>query len=234
MDWTYQFGPLSQWLFSALAEAGLPVVCVETRHMRAVLKAQINKTDRNDARGIAQMMRVGLYRPVHVKTLRSQKLRMLLTHRKLLQSKAIDRGRSEVGRPWTDKEISTLVSTWPNASTKQIAVRLHRPWGSVHVKAKQLLEMGLLEAKDTQRRSIKPDLQDFNEAKMDYCRKHNITIAQLCARLEDDDQLMTELYRLALAANLIRLHPTGQNRITARLDLGSPSVQRLFSEAVRK
>jgi transposase len=56
-------GPLSQWLFSALAEAELPVVCVETRHMRAVLKVQINKTDRNDARGIAQMMRVGLYRP---------------------------------------------------------------------------------------------------------------------------------------------------------------------------
>jgi len=82
-------GPLSQWLFSALAEAGLPVICVETRHMRAVLKAQINKTDRNDARGIAQMMRAGLYRVVHVKTLRSQKLRMLLTHRKLLQSKAI-------------------------------------------------------------------------------------------------------------------------------------------------
>ncbi len=45
-------GPLSQWLFNALAEAGLPVICVETRHMRAVLKAQINKTDRNDARGI--------------------------------------------------------------------------------------------------------------------------------------------------------------------------------------
>jgi transposase len=82
-------GPLSQWLFSNLAEAGLPVICVETRHMRAVLQAQINKTDRNDARGMAQMMRAGLYRPVHVKTLRSQKLRMLLTHRKLLQSKAI-------------------------------------------------------------------------------------------------------------------------------------------------
>ena len=69
-------GPLSQWLFSALAEAALPVICV-------------NKTDRNDARGMAQMMRVGLYRPVHVKTLRSQKLRMLLTHRQLLLSKAI-------------------------------------------------------------------------------------------------------------------------------------------------
>src|SRR5438105_5953004 len=54
-------GPLSQWLFSALGEANLPVICVETRHMRAVLRAQINKTDRNDARGMAQMMRVGLY-----------------------------------------------------------------------------------------------------------------------------------------------------------------------------
>jgi transposase len=45
--------------------------------------------DRNDARGIAQMMRVGIYRPMYVKTLRGQKLRMLLTHRKLLQSNAI-------------------------------------------------------------------------------------------------------------------------------------------------
>ena len=49
------------------------MVCVETRHMQAVLKAQINKTDRNDARGIAQMMRVGLYRPVHVKTSRHRR-----------------------------------------------------------------------------------------------------------------------------------------------------------------
>jgi transposase len=82
-------GPLSQWLFSALAEAGLPVVCIETRHARAYLKAQVNKTDRNDARGIAQMMRVKLFRPVHVKTLASQKQRALLTARKLLQAKAI-------------------------------------------------------------------------------------------------------------------------------------------------
>lgn len=82
-------GPLSQWLFSGLAEAGLPAICIETRHTKAFLKAQVNKTDRNDARGIAQMMRVNLFRPVHVKTLASQKRRALLTARKLLQEKAI-------------------------------------------------------------------------------------------------------------------------------------------------
>ena len=61
-DTRYQFKrigleaePLSQWLFRVLGEAGSPLVCVETRHMRAVLKAQINKTDRNDARGIAHI-----------------------------------------------------------------------------------------------------------------------------------------------------------------------------------
>lgn len=84
-------GPLSQWLVNELVEAGLPMVCVETRHMKALLKAQqINKSDRNDARGIAQMMRVGLFKPVHVKTLAAQEQRMLLTSRKLIQRKLLD------------------------------------------------------------------------------------------------------------------------------------------------
>jgi transposase len=82
-------GQLSPWLFDGLAEPGLPVVCIETRHAQAFLKAQINQSDRNDARGIAQMMRVNLFRPVHVKTLTSQKRRVLLTARKLLPEKAI-------------------------------------------------------------------------------------------------------------------------------------------------
>jgi len=84
-------GPLSQWLVNALTAAALPVICVETRHMKALLTAQqINKTDRNDARGIAQMMRVGLFKPVHVKTLVAQEQRMLLTSRKLLQRKLLE------------------------------------------------------------------------------------------------------------------------------------------------
>ena len=67
------------------------MVCVETRHMKALLKAQqINKSDPNDARGIAQMMRVGLFKPVHVKTLAAQQHRMLLTSRKLVQRKLLD------------------------------------------------------------------------------------------------------------------------------------------------
>src|ERR671910_600157 len=82
-------GQLSQRLFDGLADAGLPVVCIETRHAKAFLKAQVNKTDRHDARGIAQMMRVNLFRPVHVKTLSSQKRRARLTARKLLPEKAL-------------------------------------------------------------------------------------------------------------------------------------------------
>jgi hypothetical protein len=90
----------------------------------------------------------------------------------------------------------------------------------VGVRARQgktVAQKGLLEAKDTPRRSIKPDLQDFNEVKMNYCRKHNITIAELSARLEDDDQLRAELYRLALAAELIGLRPTGQDDSNSRI-----------------
>jgi transposase len=86
--------PLSQWLFDGLAKADLPVVCIETRRTKAFLKAQVNKTDRSDARGMGQMMRVNLFRPVHVKTFASQQRRALLTGRKLLQEKAIVKAAS--------------------------------------------------------------------------------------------------------------------------------------------
>ena len=83
-------GPLSQWIYGGLVDVGLAAICVETRHMHAALSARINKTDRNDARGIAQMMRVGLFKAVHVKTPASQHRRFLLTSRKLLQRKIYD------------------------------------------------------------------------------------------------------------------------------------------------
>jgi len=83
-------GPLSQWLFAALEAAGLPAVLLETRHVRAAFKTMPVKTDRKDARGIAQLMRLGWFRPVHCKSLGAQETRALLTARKLLQAKRLD------------------------------------------------------------------------------------------------------------------------------------------------
>jgi transposase len=83
-------GPLSQWLYAAMAEAGLAVELLETRHVRDAFKAMPVKTDRNDARGIAQLMRLGWFRPVHCKSLPAQEVRALLTARRLLQGKRHD------------------------------------------------------------------------------------------------------------------------------------------------
>ena len=83
-------GPLSQWLFAAMAKAGLAVELLETRHVRDAFKAMPVKTDRKDARGIAQLMRLGWFRPVHCKSLPAQEVRALLTARRLLQGKRHD------------------------------------------------------------------------------------------------------------------------------------------------
>jgi len=83
-------GPLSQWLHAALVAAGREVVLLETRHVKAALSAMTVKTDRKDARGIAQLLRMGWYRPVHAKSSSAQDTRALLVGRKLLQSKLLD------------------------------------------------------------------------------------------------------------------------------------------------
>ncbi len=83
-------GPLSQWLYAAMREAGLAVELLETRHVRDAFKAMPVKSDRNDARGIAQLMRLGWFRPVHCKSIAAQELRAVLTARKLIQSKLRD------------------------------------------------------------------------------------------------------------------------------------------------
>jgi transposase len=83
-------GPLSQWLYAAMRDAGLAVELLETRHVRDAFKAMPVKTDRSDARGIAQLMRLGWFRPVHCKSVPAQETRALLTARKLLQTKHHD------------------------------------------------------------------------------------------------------------------------------------------------
>jgi transposase len=74
--------PLSEWLYGALSEDGFEVFCLETRHTQRFLSSRPNKTDRTDAHGIATMMRLGHFKPVHVKSLSSQYMRARLTARK--------------------------------------------------------------------------------------------------------------------------------------------------------
>ena len=83
-------GPLSQWLQAALVKAGFEAVLLETRHVKAALSAMIVKTDRKDARGIAQLLRMGWFRPVHCKSMPAQEVRALLVARKQLQAKMRD------------------------------------------------------------------------------------------------------------------------------------------------
>lgn len=83
-------GPLSQWIHAGLAGAGFETVLLETRHVKALLSAMTVKTDRRDARGIAQLLRSGWYRPVHAKSVGAQEVRALLTARKLIQAKLLD------------------------------------------------------------------------------------------------------------------------------------------------
>jgi len=83
-------GPLSQWLYAAMKQVGLVVELLETRHVRKAFEAMPVKSDRNDARGIAQLMRLGWFRPVHCKSIGAQETRAVLTSRKLVQSKLQD------------------------------------------------------------------------------------------------------------------------------------------------
>ena len=83
-------GPFSQWLYAAMKEAGLAVELLETRHVRNAFKTMSVKTDRKDARGIAELVRVGWYRPVHCKSMDAQETRTMLAARKLVDQKLKD------------------------------------------------------------------------------------------------------------------------------------------------
>ena len=83
-------GPLSQWLYAAMKEAGLAVELLETRHVRTAFKTMAVKTDRKDAQGIAELVRLGWFRPVHCKSINAQETRAMLTTRKLVDRKLHD------------------------------------------------------------------------------------------------------------------------------------------------
>ncbi len=83
-------GQLSNWLYHGLCDAALPIVCVESHHMSTALKAQRVKTDQNDARGIAHMMRMGWYKQVHVKSAQNSRYRILLNSRRWMLERRVD------------------------------------------------------------------------------------------------------------------------------------------------
>lgn len=81
---------LTAWLHAGLTEAGIPATCIEARQAKAAMGAMPNKTDRNDARGIAQIMRTGWFRAVHVKSPSCRSWRALLTARRMVLNKRRD------------------------------------------------------------------------------------------------------------------------------------------------
>jgi transposase len=123
-------GPLSQWLFAAMKQAGLAVELLETRHVRNAFKTMPVKTDRKDAQGLAELMRLGWFRPVHCKSMPAQETRTMLTARKLVQSKLRDVEMSlrgilrgfglKVGKTTSDRfggRIKELVQGHPSLET---------------------------------------------------------------------------------------------------------------------
>jgi transposase len=86
----FEAGTMSQHLFFGLKAEGFDVVCMEARQVNAALSAMRNKTDKNDARGIAQVLRNGWFSPVHMKNREAHGVRALLSTRKALLCKTID------------------------------------------------------------------------------------------------------------------------------------------------
>ncbi|CVI63718.1 transposase (fragment) [Agrobacterium deltaense NCPPB 1641] len=82
----FETGPLSRWFYHALAAEGLPAICIEARHVQKVLDETLNKTDANDADGLAQLAEAGFYKEVRVKSFDSMLTRTLVGARNQLLS----------------------------------------------------------------------------------------------------------------------------------------------------
>ncbi len=139
---------LSIWLCRSLLEAGLPVICVETHKASAFLAAQKMKTDKNDARGLAQMMRCGLYNEVHIKSDANQRIKMLVNNRRFLVSQRVDtenqiRGSlkvfglkvGSVTEYQYDGRVKEIISGDGELETAVLPLLEQRASGILHVKA---------------------------------------------------------------------------------------------------
>lgn len=122
----HEAGALAPWLQPALIAAGVPAVCLETRHVRASMAAQRNKTDATDALGIAHLMRTGWFREAYIKSKDSYRMRLLLTQRRNLKRKYLDLENSirhslkafgirlnKVGRGGFEKAVRSAVADDP-------------------------------------------------------------------------------------------------------------------------
>jgi transposase len=136
-------GPLSIWLCHALTALGLPVVCLDARHAQAALSLQLNKSDANDARGLAQIVRTGWYREVAVKSLDGQRVRGVLKPFGLVAGKG-------VGKTFAAK-VRSLVADGP---LQDVAEALLRAWEAIDKEVAALSRRLLAEARqdDTVRR----------------------------------------------------------------------------------
>jgi transposase len=104
-------GPLSQWLHAGLKRAGFDTVLLETRHVKVALSAMMVKTDRKDARGLAQLIRMGWFRPVHAKSMGSQEVRALLVARKLESRQILANQSNKTKKRFQDRgtRVSNLI-----------------------------------------------------------------------------------------------------------------------------
>lgn len=147
----FEAGPLSTWLFHELNGAGLPVVCIDSWRARAALSARLNKTDRTDAAGLADLLRTGFHHPVYVKSYAAHEVRTMLkaretlvgqrrtlqnTIRGLLETFGLVLGKGSGGRfamlveealcsrPSLRDAIEPLLEIWQ--ATREAAAALHR------------------------------------------------------------------------------------------------------------